>query len=219
MGALIRAEKNRSLETEEEETIEGRQYLTFLAGDELFAIGIADIKEIIEYREPTSVPMMPPYLSGVINLRGRVVPVIDLLVRFGRDSSDVSRRTCIVILEVYHNDEQQYLGVLVDTVKAVLDIADDDIEPPPSFGAKLRNDFVSGMGKIGEEFVIILDIDNVLSIEELSMLTDMSGTEQIGKQDNAASLEQSKEEDSTTAENNADDEHANDEPGNDEPSV
>ena len=151
MGALIRSEKNRSQAMSEEEvTAQGEQYLTFLIGSELFAIAIADIKEIIEYREPTPVPMMPSYLRGVINLRGRVVPAIDLLVRFGRKSSEVSRRTCIVILELYHNDEQQYLGVVVDTVKAVLDIADNDIEPPPSFGARLRSDFVRGMGKIGE---------------------------------------------------------------------
>lgn len=174
MGALIRAEKNRAAETTDEDALkQGQQYLTFLVGKELFAMGIADIKEIIEYKEPTSVPMMPSYLRGIINLRGRVVPVIDLMVRFGRESGEISRRTCIVILEIFHNDEQQYLGVIVDTVKAVLDIADADIEPPPSFGSRLRNDFVSGMGKVNDEFVIILDIDHVLSIDELSELTGM----------------------------------------------
>lgn len=190
MGALIRAEKNKSVAAGDEASVQGQQYLTFLTGNELFAIGIVDIKEIIEYREPTSVPMMPNYLRGVINLRGRVVPVIDLLIRFGRESADVSRRTCIVILEIFHNDEQQYLGVVVDTVKAVLDIADDDIEPPPSFGAKLRNDFVSGMGKIGEDFVIILDIEHVLSIDELSMLAGLNDSVQNDSQDDVESLEQ-----------------------------
>lgn len=198
MGALIRAEKNNAAEAiEDNATIQGNQYLTFSVGNELFAIGIVDIKEIIEYREPTSVPMMPSYLSGVINLRGRVVPVIDLLVRFGRESTTISRRTCIVILEIYHNDELQYLGVLVDAVKAVLDIADTDIEPPPSFGARLRNDFVSGMGKIGEEFVIILDIEHVLSIEELSMLSEMDdsqlGALEVAAKEDPALLEQNEE--------------------------
>ena len=198
MGAIIRAEKNKFVGTTEEDVAaQGQQYLTFLTGSELFAIGIADIKEIIEYREPTSVPMMPSYLRGVINLRGRVVPVIDLLVRFGRESTDVSRRTCIVILDIYHNDEQQYLGVVVDAVKAVLDIADDDIEPPPSFGAKLRNDFVSGMGKIDGKFVIILDIEHVLSIDELSMLTGIDDPAQIEAQDDAVLLEQNKESESS----------------------
>lgn len=176
MGALIRAEKNRAAAVTEDDEVMGQQYLTFLVGKELFAMGIADIKEIIEYKAPTSVPMMPSYLHGVINLRGRVVPVVDLMVRFGRKSTEISRRTCIVILELYHNDEQQYLGVVVDAVRAVLEIADDDVEPPPSFGSKLRNDFVSGMGKINGEFVIILDINHVLSIDELSLMTELGSS-------------------------------------------
>jgi purine-binding chemotaxis protein CheW len=173
MGALIRAERKDAAKIEDA-VAQAQQYLTFKLADELFAIGIAVIKEIIEYRSPTPVPMMPPYIRGVINLRGRVVPVIDLLARFGRTSTELSRRTCIVILEVQHNDEEQYLGVVVDAVTAVLDIADADIEPPPSFGARLRSDFISGMGKIGEKFVVILDINHVLSIEELSMLGEQS---------------------------------------------
>jgi len=200
MGSLIRAEKSSTVEIEEDDvTMQGEQYLTFLVGDELFSICIADIKEIIEYREPTSVPMMPSYLRGIINLRGRVVPAIDLMVRFGRESTDVTRRTCIVILEIFHNNEQQYLGIIVDAVKAVLDIADADIEPPPSFGARLRSDFVSGMGKIGDDFVIILDIDHVLSIDELSMLNDLDNSKEalIESKDETQLLEQESEENST----------------------
>jgi len=169
MGALIRTERKHAIKFVEA-VAHGQQYLIFKAGGEQFAVGIAAIKEIIEYREVTSVPMMPAYLRGIINLRGRVVPVIDLLVRFGRARTETSRRTCFVILEVVHNDEQQYLGIVVDAVTAVLDIADADIEPPPKFGAKLRSDFISGMGKLGEQFVIILDISKVLSVEELSVL-------------------------------------------------
>jgi purine-binding chemotaxis protein CheW len=173
MGGLIRAERHDTAKTEE--TIsQGQQYLIFKAGGDKFAVGIASIREIIEYREVTSVPMMPAYLRGVLNLRGRVVPVIDLLVRFGRAGTVVSRRTCIVILEVEHSDEQLYLGILVDTVMAVLEIADADIEPPPSFGARLRSDFISGMGKIDDQFVVILDINQVLSVEELSSLSEHS---------------------------------------------
>ena len=172
MGALIRSE-HKAQETTDI-AAQGQQYLVFKAGDEQFAVAISSIKEIIEYREVSSVPMMADYLRGVINLRGRVVPVIDLLVRFGRNSTEVSRRTCIVIMEVEYNDEKQDLGIVVDAVTAVLDIADSDIEPPPSFGAKLRSDFISGMGKIGEQFVIILNIAHVLSVEELSELATVS---------------------------------------------
>ena len=180
MSALMHASKNDRRE-EEEAAILGQQYLTFLIGKEVFAIGIADIREIIEYREPTTVPMMPSFIRGVLNLRGRVVPVIDLLVRFGRESAEASRRTCIVILEVEHEDEQQNIGIVVDAVKAVLDIADTDIEPPPSFGARLRSDFVSGMGKVHDEFVIILDTEHVLSIEELSMLAGIDESDQTNE--------------------------------------
>lgn len=175
MGSLIQPERYDTSKTQE--TAEGQQYLIFRAGGEQFAVSIVSIREIIEYREVTPVPMMPAYLRGIINLRGRVVPVIDLLVRFGRAGTEISRRTCIVILEVNHGDEHQYLGIMVDAVNAVLEIARADIEPPPSFGAKLRSDFISGMGKIGEQFVIILDIAHVLSVEELSALAEVSGEE------------------------------------------
>lgn len=177
MGALIREKEKKTEDVAEDEVVAtGEQYLTFMVAKELFAIGIDVIREIIEFREPTTVPMMPLHVRGVINLRGRVVPVIDLSVRFGHRSTVVSKRTCIVILEIYHEDELHYLGVVVDAVKAVLEIADTDIEPPPSFGANLRNDFISGMGKIGEEFVVILDIEHVLSIEELATITEASST-------------------------------------------
>lgn len=149
---------------------QGRQYLTFLVGGEPFAVPIAAVKEIIEYRQPTDVPMMPAFMRGVINLRGRVVPVVDLSARFGRGTGEVTRRSCIVVAEIRHEEELHDIGVAVDAVNAVLDIADSDIEPPPSFGARLRADFISGMGKLGDGFVIVLDIDKVLSVDELSLL-------------------------------------------------
>lgn len=172
MGALIRSGSRRA--EREEVVIQGQQYLTFSVTGEVFAIAIAVIKEIIEYRQLTDVPMMPPYIRGVINLRGRVVPVIDLAVRFGRPKAEVARRTCIVILEIHQDEQQQDIGVVVDAVSAVVDLADADIEPPPKFGAKLRADFITGMGKIAEKFVIILNVDRVLSIEELAMLGGVS---------------------------------------------
>jgi len=146
------------------------QYLTFMLGGEVFAIGILSIKEIIEYGQLTEVPRMPEFIRGVINLRGAVVPVIDLGSRFGKKASAVSRRTCIVIIEVIYEEEQHVVGVMVDAVNEVLDIAPSEIEPAPSFGAKIRADFIKGMGKVNGKFVIILDVDHVLSLDEMSSL-------------------------------------------------
>jgi purine-binding chemotaxis protein CheW len=171
MGVIIRS-GSRQLAVEQEAVAQGRQYLTFTVTGGSFAIAIASIKEIIEYRAPTEVPMTPGYMRGIINVRGHVVPVIDLAVRFGRPRAEATRRTCIVILEVDEQDEQHVIGVVVDTVSAVMEIADADVEPSPSFGAKVRSEFITGMGRIGERFVILLDIGKVLSAEELAMLGD-----------------------------------------------
>src|SRR5450759_3536018 len=141
MGAIIRSGP-RQLAVEQEAVAQGRQYLTFTVTGESFGIAIASIKEIIEYRAPTEVPMMPGYMRGIINVRGRVVPVIDLAVRFGRPRVEATRRTCIVILEVEEQDEQHDIGVVVDAVSAVVEIADADVEPAPSFGAKVRSEFI-----------------------------------------------------------------------------
>ena len=154
------------------------QYLTFLLGGEMYAIGILNIKEIIEYGQVTEVPMMPAFIRGIINLRGRVVPVINLLARFGKPSSEVNKRTCIVIIEVGAEDERQDIGMVVDSVSEVLDIPASEIEPAPSFGAKIRSDFISGMGKVGGKFVVMLSVNKVLSVEEMSMLSSVSTLEQ-----------------------------------------
>ncbi|WP_260955962.1 chemotaxis protein CheW [Pseudomonas citri] len=155
---------------------ETRQYLTFTLAGEPFAVSTLSVKEIIEYGQLTCVPMMPPSIRGVINLRGAVVPVIDLGAHFGGRQTEVGRRTCIVILDVDHADEQQVVGVLVDAVNEVLEIAPADIEPPPAFGAHIRTDFILGMGKVGGRFVILLDIGRVLSVDEFAALTQVSET-------------------------------------------
>ncbi len=145
------------------------QYLAFMLAGEVYAIGILAIKEIIEYHSLTEVPMMPPCVRGVINLRGAVVPVVDLLARFGRPSSAVTKRTCVVIVEAACGaDERQVMGLLVDAVNEVLDISSADIEPPPAFGARLRSDFIQGVGKVRGKFVLLLDVDRALSIDEIS---------------------------------------------------
>ena len=152
-----------------------QQYLTFSLGGEVFALGILNVKEIIEFGQITEIPMMPAFIRGVINLRGAVVPVIDLSARFGGSSSTVSRRTCIVIVELGIGEERQDLGVIVDAVNEVLEIPRADIEPPPSFGARIRADFIQGMGKVDGHFVIILNVERVLSTEEITLLASMNG--------------------------------------------
>jgi purine-binding chemotaxis protein CheW len=152
---------------------EPSQYLTFMLGGEIFAIGILSIKEIIEYQDLTIVPMMPASVRGVINLRGAVVPVMDLQARFGREPSPVTKRTCIVIVEIEDaHAECQVLGVTVDAVNEVLEIAPADIEPPPAFGAGVRTDFISGVGKVRGRFVILLAIARALSLDVLEQLHD-----------------------------------------------
>ena len=147
------------------------QYLTFMLGRETFALGILSIKEILEYSAPTEIPMMPAFIRGVVNLRGAAVPVVDLCARFGRPSVAVTKKTCIVIVETRVEDESHVIGVVVDAVNEVLEIPGREIEPAPSFGASIRADFIEGMGKVRGKFVIILDVDRVLCVEEMEMLT------------------------------------------------
>ena len=146
------------------------QYLTFMLSGEPFAIGILCIKEIIEYSGLTEVPMMPACIRGVINLRGAVVPVLDLSVRFGKPPSPITKKTCIVIVEVHTGEESHDMGVVVDAVNAVLEIPRSEIEPPPAFGAKIRTDFIEGMGKVNGHFVILLNVNQVLSIDEIGAM-------------------------------------------------
>ncbi|KPX29941.1 MULTISPECIES: chemotaxis protein CheW [Pseudomonas syringae group] len=165
MGSLVTTRQAATAVEEE------AQYLTFMLGGEMFAIGILGIKEIIEYGSLTVVPMMPAFVRGVINLRGAVVPVVDLSARFGRQNSDITRRSCVIIIEASTEDGQpQDIGLLVDNVSAVLEIPASQIEPPPNFGARIRADFISGMAKVDGKFVIVLEVEKVLSIDEMSSL-------------------------------------------------
>lgn len=151
-----------------------QQYLTFTLGEEMFALGILCIREIIEYGQVTEVPMTPPFIRGVINLRGAVVPVVDLSVRFGRPTREITKRTCIVIVEVASEQGRQEMGIVVDAVSEVLEIPAADIEPAPEFGAKIRTDFIAGMGKVAGRFVVILEPNRVLSLEEVAVIAGMS---------------------------------------------
>ena len=154
---------------------EAHQYLTFALAGEMYAVGILNVKEIIEYGHLTEIPMMPAFIRGVINLRGAVVPVVDLSVHFGGKPSVVQKRTCNVIVEIITDDAKHDMGIMVDAVSAVLEIQASDIEPPPAFGAKIRADFIAGMGKVAGKFVIILDIQQVLSCDEMTAMVKVAG--------------------------------------------
>jgi len=162
------------------------QYLTFALGREMFATDIRSIKEIIEYAGLTTVPLMPAFIRGVINLRGSVVPVIDLSVRFGREPTVLTRRTCVVIFEVCDDNGWQEIGVVVDSVSEVLEITASAIEPPPGFGARLRPEFISGMAKLEGGFAIVLKVEGVLSVEEMAGLARFDCDAQAVAERNAA---------------------------------
>jgi purine-binding chemotaxis protein CheW len=154
---------------------EAARYLTFTLQGEVYALDILEITEIIEFRSLTVVPMMPDFIRGVINLRGRVLPVIDLAARFGQGSTAVARRTGIIVVETSgHIDGEDGpgngTGIMVDAVNKVVHLNGEDIEPPPAFGAGIRSDFISGMAKYDGEFIIVLDISKVLSLDEMVTL-------------------------------------------------
>lgn len=147
-----------------------QQYLTFMLGGEIYAVNIFRVKEIVQCCQLTEVPRMPAFIRGVINLRGSVVPVIDLSARFGKKTAEVTRRNCIVIVELGDEDGRQYIGMMVDAVSAVLEIPDNDIEPAPTFGTHIHIDFIAGMANINGKFVIVLNILHVLSMDDMESL-------------------------------------------------
>ena len=156
------------LEQQEEDLEQANQFLTFLLNGEVFAINILNIREILEYTPLTPVPMTPKFISGVLNLRGSVVPVINLAVRLEKSLSEITKRTSIVIVEITHDEQKLDIGVIVDIVNEVIEIP--EIEPAPTFGTTIRTDFIEGMGRINGGFTIIFDLNHVLSVEELSLL-------------------------------------------------
>lgn len=148
------------------------QYLTFSLGREVFAMDIRTVREIIQYGPMTTVPLMPGFVRGVINLRGAVVPVIDLQARFGRPSAVVGKKTCIVIFDALRDGERVELGLLVDAVSEVIEIAESQIEPPPNFGTAVRRDFIRGMGKVADRFVILIEPDKAFDVEDMAQLCE-----------------------------------------------
>lgn len=149
-----------------------QQYLTFRIGNEHYGLELSQTREIIEYSGITEVPLMPTFLRGVINLRGEVVPVIDLAVRLGRKPIEVQKRTCIIVVELDNSQQNHVLGLLADAVSEVIEMGEDSIEDAPSFGANIRAEFIQGIAKQGDEFIVLLDANNALSIRELAHLVE-----------------------------------------------
>ena len=157
-------------------TTETAQYLTFGLGEEEFALEITKVREVMDYTAITKVPRMPEFLSGVINLRGNVVPVIDLRLKLGMSATKKTADTCIVIMEIEVDGELIDMGALADSVQEVIDLNPAQIEPPPRLGTKLNTEFIQGMGKRDDKFLIILNIDKVLANNEPELIQDKSGS-------------------------------------------
>ncbi|MDD4986577.1 MAG: chemotaxis protein CheW [Dehalococcoidales bacterium] len=152
-----------------------RQYLTFVLNGEDFALETSRVKEVLEYTTITRIPRMPDFLCGVINLRGNVVPVMDMRLKLGMPVAERTVDTCIVIVEVEFDGETVTIGCLVDSVKEVLEIPAGEIEPAPKMGMRLRADFIQGMARQNEGFIIILDINRILSINEITLMSAAGG--------------------------------------------
>ena len=150
------------------EITETRQYLTFKLGEEIFATEVAKVREVLDLTNISKIPRTPDFMSGVINLRGKVVPVVDLRLCFEMSKTEKTVNTCIVVMEMLVEGEATVIGALADSVEEVIDLEPEQIQPAPRIGTQIRTDFIKGMGKHDEQFVVILDIDRVFSAEELS---------------------------------------------------
>ena len=158
------------------ETERGR-YLTFLVGRERLGISIHDVKEIIEISNITDIPSTPDYIRGVINLRGGVVPIIDLAARLQQGASDLGKRSCIVLVDITSESKVAKLGVIVDQVDDILQISEDNIQSSPEFGSNINTEFIQAMGRVDDDFIILLEVSQVLSVSELSQLNKVVESE------------------------------------------
>ena len=154
----------------EAETMGSTQYLTFKLADEIYALDIGKVREVLDFTTVTKVPRMPDFMRGVINLRGSVVPVVDLRLKFGMDATEKTVNTCVIIAEVTVDNDTTVLGALADSVQEVIDLGAGDISAAPKIGTRLRTDFIRGMGRRDDRFIILLDVDKVFSVDELSVV-------------------------------------------------
>ena len=156
--------------------METTQYLTFKLSDEVYALDIAKVREVLDFTTVTKVPRTPDFMRGVINLRGSVVPVVDLRLKFGMTPTEKTVNTCIIITEVTVDNETAILGILADSVQEVMDLGPSAVEPAPKIGTRLRTEFIKGMGKRDDTFLILLDIDRVFSVDDLVQAQGMERT-------------------------------------------
>ncbi len=173
------AKTERKVQGLNEVTAKGRKFLTFLMANEKYGLDILRVREIIGMMEVTSVPTTPAFIRGVINLRGKVIPVIDLRLKLGMDAKEDTERTCIIVVRLAQTGQEVTIGIIVDEVSDVTDVSQDQIEPPPSFGVDIRTDFILGMGKLERKVITMLDIDRVLMDRELGLVKDSTQKELV----------------------------------------
>lgn len=171
------------------EQTKATQHLTFKLDEEVFAVDISKVREVLEFTTVTKVPQTPKFMCGVINLRGGVVPVVDLRLKFGMTEAEKTVNTCIVIVEVTLDGESTVLGALVDSVQEVFELEADQIEPAPKIGTRLKTDFIKGMGKRNDQFIIILDIDKVFSSDELAIVQDAGSNTAVEEPNKESAVE------------------------------
>jgi len=158
---------------------ETRQYLTFELDKEIFAIDVSQVKEVLDFTKITKIPRTPDFMLGVINLRGSVVPVIDIRKKFGMNISEITINTCIIVLEIEYENELLTIGAIADSVKEVFELEPKDIEPAPKIGTKMNIEFIKGMGKRNDDFVIILDINKIFTQNELEFINEKTQENEI----------------------------------------
>ena len=152
------------------------QYLTFKLGEEVFAVDVAKVREVLEYMDITKMPQAPEFMCGIVNVRDSVVPVVDMRLKFGMTRNERTVNTCIIVMEIaLEGETKTVLGALADSVQEVIDLEPEQIEPAPKIGAKWRTEFIKGIGKHSDQFIIILDIDRIFSSDELAMLHESGG--------------------------------------------
>ena len=163
------------------EITDTRQYLTFKLGDEVFAIEVSKVREVLDFPAITKIPRTPDFMSGVINLRGNVVPVVDLRLCFEMSKTEKTLNTCIVVMEMLLDGESTVIGALADSVEEVIDLEPEQIQPAPRMGTQIRTDFIKGMGTRDAQFIMILDIDRVFSVEELSAVRGLEANKPLAE--------------------------------------
>lgn len=152
-------------------------YLTFKLGEELFAANVGKVLNILEMTKVTKVPKAPPYMKGVINLRGSVLPLIDTKIKFDMGETEFSTNTCILVLDINMNGDSVHVGALVDYVQEVIELDESQLQPPPSIGSRYKSEFIEGMAKVAENFIMILNMDLIFSTDELSILKESADQE------------------------------------------